>query len=235
MTTSGTVGQTQYPVNKIIEQACRRCGVKTPDINAEMLQVGRDNLFLMLSSWANRGISLWEVREVEISLVAGQKTYEMPAGTVDIMQMLRRRYIDDQQNDINVTQLNFDDYTNLPNKEFLGNDPLQYWYDRRITPRITLWPVPNEDAAANATLIVWYHRQIEDVGAYTNTLDIPQRWIEAVVTGLAARMAMELPGVDMSRIALLNGAASQSLQEAEGEETDGAPIYIAPNIRAYTR
>lgn len=235
MTTSGTVGLTQYPVNKIIEQACRRCGVPTASVNAEMLEVGRDNLFLMFSAWANRGISLWEIRTTEIELTAGVKTYELPVGTVDILNILRRRYIDDQQNDINVTALNIDDYTNLPNKEFLGNDPLQYWFDRLIRPRITLWPVPNEDAEANVRLIVWYEQQIQDIGAYTNTVDLPQRWLNAAVTGLAALMAVELPGVDPGRIALLNAMAMEALTQAEAEETDGAPIYIAPNISAYTR
>lgn len=231
MATSGTVNQTSYPVNKIIEQALRRCGVATSTINAEMLQVGRDNLFLLLtSSWANRGINLWEVKTTSLTMTAGVATYDLPDGCVDLLNLL---FKNSMGSEITMARLNRDDYSSLPIKTSQGI-PTQYWYDRQIIPRITLWPVPNASAAAGS-LSVWYHRQIEDVGQLTNTLDLPTRWLEAVVTNLAVRMMQELPQVDMARLQMLQASAADALAQAEAEETDSAPINLAPDLSAYTR
>jgi len=48
-------------------------------------------------------------------------------------------------------------------------------------------------------------------------------------------MSLELPGVDMTRVAYLETQANKYLAQAEEEERDKSPIYIAPNISVYTR
>jgi hypothetical protein len=84
-------------------------------------------------------------------------------------------------------------------------------------------------------MTVWYSRQIEDVGALTDELEIPQRWYEAVLMNLSHRMSLELPQVGLDRIQYLEKMAVQYLNEAEQEERDKSPIYWAPNISVYTR
>jgi len=84
-------------------------------------------------------------------------------------------------------------------------------------------------------MTVWYSRQIDDVGALTNELEIPQRWYEATVMMLAHRMSLELPGVGMDRIQYLEAQAEKYLALVESEERDKSPIYFAPNIAVYTR
>jgi hypothetical protein len=74
-----------------------------------------------------------------------------------------------------------------------------------------------------------------DVGDLYGELEVPQRWYEAVVMMLSHRMAMELPGVDATRIQYLESQADKYLAMAEEEERDKSPIYFAPNISVYTR
>jgi hypothetical protein len=52
---------------------------------------------------------------------------------------------------------------------------------------------------------------------------------------LAHQMSQELPGVDVARIQYLEGQAEKYLNQAEQEERDRSPIYMAPNILPYTR
>jgi hypothetical protein len=52
---------------------------------------------------------------------------------------------------------------------------------------------------------------------------------------LAHQMSLELPGVDVARIQYLEGQAEKYLNQAEQEERDRSPIYMAPNILPYTR
>jgi hypothetical protein len=135
--------------------------------------------------------------------------------------------------EIPLARLNRDDYTNLPNKNFSNNYPLQYWFDRTIPqPSMYLWPSPS---TYQPQLVAWRYRQIEDVGALSGSLAIPQRWYLAVQNMLAHQMAMELPAVPLERINYCEQQAEKYWLMAEQEERDKSPIYFAPNISYYTR
>lgn len=144
-------------------------------------------------------------------------------------------YLGNTPTEIPLARLSRDDYTNLPNKSFQSNRPLQYWFDRQVRqPIMHMWPVPN-DAATVQQIIVWRQRQIMDVGSLTQEIEVPQRWYEAVVAGLAAKLALELIDVDGSLVPMLDQKAAIALQAAQDEERDNSPIMIAPNISMYTR
>lgn len=144
-------------------------------------------------------------------------------------------YLGNMPSEIPLARLNRDDYTNLPNKTFQSTRPLQYWFDRRTRqPIMHLWPVPN--AAAEASQIVlWRQRQIMDVGSMTQEIEVPQRWYEAVVAGLAAKLALEIAEADPQLVPMLDAKAATALAIAQAEERDNSPIRVAPNISAYTR
>lgn len=145
---------------------------------------------------------------------------------------LREFYIGNNSRELQMARLNRDDYTNLPNKNFTANQPFQYWFDRTIPqPTMYLWPVPS---SAFVQMVVWYSRQIMDVGALTNELEIPQRWYLAIQSMLAHQMSMELPQVPLDRITYLEAQATKYLYDAEQEERDKSPIYWAPNVSVYT-
>ena len=146
---------------------------------------------------------------------------------------VREFYIGNNSREIQMARLNRDDYTNLPNKNFPANQPYQFWFDRTI-PQATiyLWPTPSDPFIQ---MTVWYSRQIMDVGALTDELEVPQRWYEATIMMLAHRLSLELPAVPDSRIMYLEKMANQFLYEAEEEERDKSPIYFSPNISVYTR
>jgi hypothetical protein len=145
---------------------------------------------------------------------------------------LRELYFGNNSLEVQMSSLNRDDYTNLPNKNFTANQPYQYWYDRTIPlPSLYVWPTPS---TAFVQIVCWYSRQIEDVGSLTDELEIPQRWYEAVQMMLAHRMSLELPQVGMDRVAYLEKMADKYQNDAEAEERDRSPIYWAPNISVYT-
>lgn len=146
---------------------------------------------------------------------------------------LREFYIGNNSREITMARLNRDDYTNLPNKNFTGNQPYQYWFNRTIPqPEMYLWPVPSDPFVQ---MTVWYSKQIMDVGPLSGQLQIPQRWYLAVVSMLAHQMSQELPGIDVARIQYLEGQAEKYLNQAEQEERDRSPIFLAPNISVYSR
>jgi len=146
---------------------------------------------------------------------------------------LRELYFGTNSTEITMARLNRDDYTNLPNKNFTANNPYQFWLNRTIPQAtITLWPTPSD---AFVQMVVWYSAQIEDVGALSGQLAIPDRWLMAIQNMLAHQMAQILPNVDTGRITYLEGQAEKYFNMAEQEERDKSPIYLAPNIGVYTR
>jgi hypothetical protein len=136
--------------------------------------------------------------------------------------------------EIPLGQLNRDSYVNQSNKVFPGR-PSNYYFQRDLPqPVVNLWPAPFS-AAEQAQLILWRHRQIMDTQNLQQDVEIPQRWINAIVDGLAAAVASETPAVDMQLMAILTQKAAISLQRAWDGDNDGSPIQINPGIGVYTR
>lgn len=135
--------------------------------------------------------------------------------------------------EVPMSAFNRDDYWSLPNKTFQANKSLQYQFDKQMAPVIHLWPVPS----VADQIAVYVHRQIQDVGSLSNLLEVPQRWYEYVIFGLAERLACELPAGELppGRLEYLQTQAQYQLDRAADGESDGAPIKLTPSIRGYTR
>ena len=173
----------------------------------------------------------WTWYDLDSSVAAEYFRVSASSGTLGFSQI----YLGNTPTEIPLARLNRDDYTNLPNKAFQSNRPLQFWFDRSLTqPVMNLWPVPNT-AATEYQLTLWCHRYIMDVGTLTQEIEVPQRWYEAIVALLAAKLALELVEADPQLIPLLDGKAAQALATAQAEERDNSPIMWSPNISMYTR
>jgi hypothetical protein len=173
----------------------------------------------------------WTWFDLDSSVAARYFRVRATSGTLSFSQI----YLANTPTEIPLARMNRDDYTNLPNKAFQNNRPLQFWFDRQVNnPIMHMWPVPN-DAATVCQIVVWRQRYIMDVGTMTQDVEVPQRWLEAIVAGLAAKMALELVEVDVNLIPILDQKAAMSLNIAQMEERDNSPMMIAPNISPYTK
>jgi len=144
-------------------------------------------------------------------------------------------YFGNNPTEIPFGRLNRDDYTNLPNKTFQSLRPLQYWFDRQTpAPVMHLWPVPNS-GSTTYQVVMWRHRHVMDVGTLTQSIEVPQRWIDAVTAELAVKLALEIPQVPPDLIPTLKAFATEAMTDAWSEERDNSPIRWAPNISPYTR
>lgn len=173
----------------------------------------------------------WTWYDLDSSVASRYFRIRATSGTLGFSQI----YLANTPTEIPLARMNRDDYTNLPNKAFQSNRPLQFWFDRQVNnPIMHMWPVPNL-AATVCQIVVWRQRYIMDVGTMTQDVEVPQRWLEAIVSGLAAKMALELVEVDVNLIPILDQKAAISLNIAQMEERDNSPMMIAPNISPYTR
>lgn len=153
------------------------------------------------------------------------------SGTLVAMTNVQFRTITDE---LPLAALNRDDYQQLPNKRTPGQKALQFWFDKQVIPKIWVWPLSNR---TQDQLVIWEQGTIEDVGALTNTLAVPDRWIKSIIYSLAVESAMDLPGNELpaGRLAELKGFRLEHSQAAANGESDGSSYKLAPRISGYTR
>lgn len=201
--------------------------------------------FHILLEWSNdnitwnilydTGVTTWQTGQwlwydIDPGVTASfYRMRETGGGTLNVAEF----YIGNNSTEITMSRLNRDDYTNLPNKNFTADQPFQFWFNRTIPlPTVTLWPVPSNPFVQ---MTIWYSEYVQDVGALSGRLAIPDRWYMAIQCMLAHQMSQELPNVEVARIQYLEAQAEKYFQLAESEERDKSPIYLQPNISVYTR
>ena len=133
-------------------------------------------------------------------------------------------------NDLPITQYNRDEYTLLNNK-FSPGRPSAYYFEKKIESAINFWPVPDDDTTH---FMVWRYRAVQDVGTLSNKIEVPDRWLDGITWMLSKNLAFELPNVDPVRLQFCVAESEKAENSAELGESDGAPMYIQPNIRGYT-
>jgi hypothetical protein len=134
--------------------------------------------------------------------------------------------------DLPITPWSRDTWVAINNKNQTGQPSTTYFYEKLLTPQITVWPVPTSDTNQIA---MWCQRQIQDVGTLTQQIEMPQRWYESLIWQTALRVGFEYPQMDEARLQEISQICEKYTIEAEREESDGMPIYLQPRISAYTR
>ncbi len=87
MATSGTVGQTVFETQKVIDHAFRRCKLPPQAVTPEWIETAIDLLFLNLSALASYGIPLWVIEKIILPIYRGERSVPLPVGTVDVIEM----------------------------------------------------------------------------------------------------------------------------------------------------
>lgn len=126
-----------------------------------------------------------------------------------------------------------DEWSQLPQRWFAGT-PRQFWFERLVDPVLHLWPVPQIGDQNNACMVVFRHRHVQSIDGLATTIEVPQRWLPAIIDMLAESLG-RLSVVDQGLLPILQGYAMKSLALAKGEERERAPFRIIPVIRHYTR
>jgi hypothetical protein len=223
MTTSGVANFT-LDLAEIVEEAFERVGSEMR--TGYDLRTARRSLNLMFADWANRGINMWTFEQGSINLIPGQATYNLPADTVDLLEHVIRTGAGSAstQADLTITRISVSTYATIPNKLQQAR-PIQVWIERLNTPRITVWPVP--DNSQPYTFVYWRLKRIQDAGNGVNTMDMPFRFLPCMVAGLAYYLALKVPG-GAERLGVLKEQYDTAWQLAADEDREKAAIRFVP-------
>lgn len=229
MTTSGTYNFNPS-LGELVLYAYNLAGLRNTSLLQEHMQTARVATNMMLSRWSNQGVNLWQVDLVTVPLVQGQSEYPVDASTVMILDGYMATVSGSTETDRVVLPISRTEYASYPNKRQQGFTTV-FWFDRLLSPSVTLWPVPD---GTSAQYFKYYRvRQLQDANyAGGQTVDIPYLWLEAFSDGLAYRLARIW---NPTMAIALKAQADESYQIAAAQNVEQANQYISPQIAGYYR
>ena len=230
MATSGT-----YTFNPSLGEltlyAYNLVGIRNTSIVQEHMESARMATNLLLASWSNRGVNLWAVDLVTVPLVQGQSTYNVDSNTVVILDAY---VVIDNGNsdpiDRIILPISRTEYSSYPNKEQQGFTTV-YWFDRLLSPTVTVWPVPD---GTSAQYLKYYRvKRLQDANLQSGeNVEIPYLWMDAFAFGLAVRLAQVWAP---QMLASIKPFADEAYQIAADQNIETAQQYISPMISGYFR
>ena len=93
-------------------------------------------------------------------------------------------------------------------------------------PAVTVWPTP--DGSQPYQFVYWRLRRIQDAGNGVNIADIPFRFVNCLVAGLAYYLSIKLDNIDPNRQMALKAEYEQQFQLAADEDREKAPVRFVP-------
>lgn len=207
-------------VSDVIEEAYELIGLEMR--TGYDARKARRSLNVMFQDWMNRGVNLWTVNEVNLTLTSGTDTYALNAYDVDLMEVAVRR----SGIDYTIDRITREDYLNIPNKTQTGR-PTQIYFERTSTPSIKLWPVPDN---STDVLVSYRVQRIEDADALTNDVDVPSRFIPCMVSGLAYYLALKNAP---DRAQMAKQIYEEDFARAANEDSEWGSLMIRPDNRSY--
>ena len=228
MSTSGTY--TFNPsLGELTVYAYQLIGVRPTALLQEHIDAARLATNMMFTRWSNQGVNLWQVEFVQTALVQGTATYTVDPSVVVMLDTFIRTTTGSTITDRIILPVSRTEYASYPNKIQQGF-PTTYWFDRLLSPNVTLWPVPD----GTQTYLCYYAVQrIQDANMNgVEQLDIPPIWLEAMVYGLAERLAMVWAP---ERATAMKAFADEAYNIAAQQNVETAQQYISPQLSGYWR
>jgi len=92
-------------------------------------------------------------------------------------------------------------------------------------PAVTVWPTP--DSSQQYQLVYWRLRRTQDAGGGVNVMDVPFRFVNAMVAGLAYYMSLKIVGA-AERLPVLKQQYDEAWELASTEDREKASIRFVP-------
>lgn len=219
----------QPPIGVLAQNAFSRIGIKRTELLAEHMENSYMESNLLQADWSADGINWWTVELVNQTLTAGTATYSVPANIISVLDV----YVSPNNGTSGQNRLLFPfsrtDYASLANPSEVGF-PTSFWYDRALSPSLTLWPVP--DTSTTYLMSFYAYTQTQDaVFRQGGNAAVPYWWLDAYTADLAHRLsrhhAQPLEAIRKAdKIEAYNKACKQ---------VEPSPLYISPGLDSYYR
>lgn len=222
MTTTFTLSPDQA-----IEEAIRMAGGQPTQF--EELRSARIKLNLLFTDWQNRGINLWKLELVSMPVTSSTVDVSLSTDVIDILDCSWN--VSATNTDLMMNRQSYNDYLSLYNKNQPSDRPYQYTVQRlKDQTNLKLWPVNNQ----SGSLKFWAMKRIEDVNSPRDTLDVPFRYMPALVNGLGYSLFKDrISGTedDIRKLNVLKADYKEAWDLAFEEDRDRSNFKVIPRKR----
>lgn len=231
MSTSGT---TTWKLNRdeIISAALRKLAVLSGGSSPETYQItdATQALNAMIKGFIADGMPVWAMKSYTFTVTSGTPQYLIGVGqTLNTPQPLKvvQAWRTQGTNTSNIPMNVYTDYNYnlLPLTVSSGTPVNLYYQPLNGYGAINLWPIPSD---GTTTITIRYQRPFEDMTGSTDDLDFPAYWTEAVIYGLAMRLAPEY-GVPLQDRGELGKEAMFFKDQALSYGTEEGGLFFQPD------
>ena len=231
-TNTGATGSYQFApsAGHLVQYAFSLINIRPTELTTQhYIDAGMAANFAMVDL-SNRNPLRFALETQSIPLVQGTATYALAARTIAVSIVTIATTYGGVTTERTIGAISAYEYQAQPQKSQQAA-PTSYFFSLLESPTLTFWPTP--DGAQTYTANVQSFRQVQDVDL-TNAqgLDSPYRFLDALSTGIAARLAesyqpQKAPGLYM--------LYEQRLKLALARDEEFTPISLAPGLASYYR
>lgn len=225
-------GSTSYSLvaNQLIEKAFHRLGKASEGepISPRMYSDGLWSLNLLIKSKLQTTDRLFLRTEVAQALVASQPSYVLSSFPLRVLSVRRRN---SAGIDVPMREMSRQEYFDTPSKTASPSIPIAYYFDpQTASATLYVWPAPDTTSAGEYSLQVTTLRRIDDMIASTDSLDMPQEWLDPVIWLLADDLETEYPVNDPRLAQKIEVKAAEAKAVLDYWDTESASIYMQPDF-----
>jgi hypothetical protein len=217
---------------ELVLAAYERVQIRAPELRQEHMATGWRELNFLFAKISNLQPNLWKIVLNQISLVQGTGTYSIPNNVVMILDSYRALNTGtSSETDIYTTPISRTEYATYASKYTQG-PPIVFWFNRTPPAQtVTFYPVP--DGNGPYTWFYYACLQMQNANLPSGeTPDVPYLWLDALVAGLAHRLArVYAPPLEAQRKA----DADEAWAVAAAQNTENVPFTLAPGIGTFYR
>ncbi len=244
MATSGSYNWT-VTRNDLIEQALRKIGAlgdhEAVTVDTNKLNVGIAAINPVLRHLTTKGMPLWAMETVEVPFTAFTTSSPVAWGPAETIVSSFRplKVVNAYRRDSTVAATPTDTpmiiaektfYDMMSSKSQTGTPLHVYHKPTAYSSTLNVWPLPDANAIADMSMILWVQREYQDFDNSTDEPDFPREWIEPFIYALAYHLAPNygLPPADRGA---LKADRDALIQSAEQWGTEEGSIRFQPRKR----
>jgi len=207
------IGDTAFDFADVVDEAVSRSGGETATA-ADIMNVRR-SMRLLTERWLGQGYNMWRIKTMTVGISGSSPIVQLPKCIDDVINV--NSVVEGLGSEAPMKRTTATQYAMLTTKDTQGR-PAQFWLSRSDPPSLHIYPIGS--IATPTTLVVTYVERPEAFERYGETSDIPSRWLEALVTGLALDLARKRPPYNEPLIARLKQEAAEAEDIAQRNDRD---------------
>lgn len=186
---------------------------------ADELISARRGLDYLLTDLQNKNVLLHKIETTTVPVSASISSLTFDPSISDVLVASIRT----SSTDIVMDRDGFERWAEIPTKSQTGR-PIRYWWDRRRESSVmNLWPLPDQ----SYTVVLTIQKNAENTLRAFDNVDVPRRFLPAVVYGLAYWIGLRRGNrVDSNRLTLLRAEYERAIRDAMREDRERGKVRI---------